>query len=455
MPPPPPFPIAAKPAKEIFDPWNSSSTGHQRAENRLSGSTSWRDSRTAKLSEQFRSGLSGGKRVADTVGAGSESFVRGERTANGGWKRGVVRDRASGQISLWESFGAKQTKRAHEDDKEGTHKKIKPDIKSEVSEHPAGGRNEQGRWCPVCPGGVCKEPLTPGLVKKRNRHEEDSPSEAEELTDNQVNKVKRESDDISRKEVRIKHEADRKSAVASPRHTTYPIRHRKSSVTTQTKEEIKPEADDFDDALLASFSPNSSTTHSSPEARRSQPKPDHLELTHRTLNTQIPDTDPQSSPPSAPTPPQIFTNLTIYINGSTYPLISDHKLRHLLATHGANLSISLGRRTVTHVILGIPSSALASSFASTPNVSGRGAGGALAAGKIQKEIQRVRSAGGKGVRYVSAEWVVECVRRGRRVPEGGYEVVATGGAGQKGVGGLFGKGKREEMEEAGKGERDS
>lgn len=87
---------------------------------------------------------------------------------------------------------------------------------------------------------------------------------------------------------------------------------------------------------------------------------------------------------------QIFKGLNIYINGSTMPLIGDHKLKQLLATHGANMSIGLARRTVTHVIVG-------------KQVGGSelGVGGGLAAGKMQKEIATMR---GKGVKFVSVEW---------------------------------------------------
>lgn len=90
-------------------------------------------------------------------------------------------------------------------------------------------------------------------------------------------------------------------------------------------------------------------------------------------------------------PKQIFQNLTIYINGSTAPLVSDHKLKYLLVEHGARISIGLGRRSVTHVILGTPNGHSGS----------KGAGGGLAGGKIQKEIRRV---GGCGVKYVGVEW---------------------------------------------------
>jgi len=87
---------------------------------------------------------------------------------------------------------------------------------------------------------------------------------------------------------------------------------------------------------------------------------------------------------------RVFDGLVIYINGSTHPMISDHKLKHLLAENGARISIHLGRRQVTHVILGKPT-----------GTQGSGAGGGLAATKIQKELQRTR---GCGVKYVGVEW---------------------------------------------------
>jgi len=123
--------------------------------------------------------------------------------------------------------------------------------------------------------------------------------------------------------------------------------------------------------------------------------------------------------------PQIFKNLTIYINGSTAPTISDHKLKHLLVTHGANVSIALGRRTVTHVVLGHLSNA------SKP---GTGAGGGLAGTKIQKEIARV---GGKGVKFVSVEWVIDSIRKGVRVPESAHECLRLAPKGVKSVSDMF------------------
>jgi len=40
----------------------------------LGGSIGWRQSRTAKLSYQFKSGGTGGKRMSDQVGAGSDDW---------------------------------------------------------------------------------------------------------------------------------------------------------------------------------------------------------------------------------------------------------------------------------------------------------------------------------------------------------------------------------------------
>jgi hypothetical protein len=60
----------------------------------------------------------------------------------------------------------------------------------------------------------------------------------------------------------------------------------------------------------------------------------------------------------------------------------------MLAAHGAKHSIALGRRSVTHVLLG------------TTNVQG-GAGGGLAATKIQNEISK---RGGKVVKFINANW---------------------------------------------------
>ena len=92
---------------------------------------------------------------------------------------------------------------------------------------------------------------------------------------------------------------------------------------------------------------------------------------------------------AAPQAKQIFTGLCFYLNGSTAPLVSDHKLKHMLSENGGHMSMHLGRRRVTHVILGRPAGSRA------------GAGGGLAGGKLDREIRRI---GGVGVKYVGVEW---------------------------------------------------
>lgn len=141
----------------------------------------------------------------------------------------------------------------------------------------------------------------------------------------------------------------------------------------------------------------------------STPKPNLLEVSEDRLeqmpgavggNDSAASVNHKSIPEQPPTKPSngtgiestMFRGTTIYINGQTAPLISDHKLKGLLVAHGATLSLSLSRR-VTHVIIGKPNSG--------PGCGG--AGGGLAAGKIQKEIQR---GGWRGMRIVGVEWYV-------------------------------------------------
>lgn len=115
------------------------------------------------------------------------------------------------------------------------------------------------------------------------------------------------------------------------------------------------------------------------------------------------DTDTESRNKNNLSTSTIFSSLTIHINGQTTPTVSDHKLKHLLISHGANLSLHM-HRGVTHVILGEPNAHSSSSSSSLkPGVKVAGAGGGLAAGKLQKEIQR---GGWKGVKLVRVQWYV-------------------------------------------------
>ncbi|KAF2728996.1 hypothetical protein EJ04DRAFT_448139 [Polyplosphaeria fusca] len=236
----------AVPSRTLFDPWNSSSTGHQRAENRLSGSTSWRQSRHLKLGEQYRGGPGGGKRVADAVGAGSENFGKDGRKENWGWLRRSKGLRTGRQKSLLEA------------------------------------------WASTKPFEDAKE----------------APKDVDE--------IKVLETDIG----------DEKDGIGED------------------------------------------------GGRQPQLK-------------------------------QIFDGLVFYLNGSTAPLVSDHKLKFLVAERGGSFSIALGRRSVTHVIVGRTSCK-------------GGCGVGLAASKIQKEVAQTR---GNAIKFVTAEWVLSSIKASTRQPE--------------------------------------
>lgn len=246
---------AAQPKRELFDAWNSSSTGHQVSPSLLAGSTAWRESRSLKLGVQFGAGGSGGKRVSDSVGAGSENFGRDGRKANGSWMAGAAGLRERGQKSIQEAMKAGIKKKVDGHDKlfKGKREKAKVDVLERLS---ATGTGKELDDTPP-PGG-------------QSRNDEDD-----------------------------------------------------------------------DDRSLGRCK-------------------------------------------------KMFDGLCFYINGSTAPAVSDHKLKHLLCERGGRISIALRRRGITHVILG------------KTNSSG-GCGGGLAAMKIQKEVSRV---GGKGLKFVGVEWWV-------------------------------------------------
>lgn len=258
---------AGLPIRTFFDPWNSSSTGHQKAENRLSGSTSWRESRNLKLREQYRGGLGGGAaRVADAVGAGSENFGKDGRKANSDWESGAKGLRGAGQKSLREVWGASKAVKA--------------------------------------------------VTKLQH--------------------IKLQS------EARVLIRPGETSIMASSR------------------------APDWEQDVNHTVQARDTSSSCEPFSKHAE--------------EQVMQDANQTK--------RIFEGLCFYLNGSTAPAVSDHKLKQLLAERGANMSIALGRRSVTHVILG------------TPN-SHRGSGGGLAASKLQKEMTRI---GGKGVKFVSVDW---------------------------------------------------
>ncbi|KAG9753305.1 hypothetical protein KCU73_g5915, partial [Aureobasidium melanogenum] len=247
----------------------SSSIGDQKADNRPAGSTSWRDSRSLKLSNQFGRGASGGARVADTVGAGGEDFGKDCRLNNQSWAKGAPGLRSGSQMSVVEAFRIRKV-------------------------------------------GV-KDMATEKAKAKT-----------------MVNRGKEQELDL----------LDIPSAQPVPQHSS----------------QDQDPASSYENELLRE--------DSSPDGQGDE--------AHQDQDTESTTTRK---------PPQVFAGVCIYINGSTFPTISDHKLKHLLVTHDARLSIHLGRRSVTHVVLGRPNAS------SIP-----GAGGGLSASKMQREITKI---GGK------------------------------------------------------------
>ncbi|KAI0813171.1 BRCA1 C terminus domain-containing protein [Xylaria sp. FL0064] len=287
----PPVPKAAEPMYgQSFDPWNSSSTGHQRAENRLGASTGWRDSRNQKLMSQYTGGAGGGKRVSDTVGEGSQNWDSKAKALITPEMRSRARSSVLDMLA-----------------KPGTMK-------------PSSASSSSGPTRPATPNSAL-----------------DSASESQKSTTGSL----------------------------GPRQMTAEER-----LTAQREKE---------------------------DAAREQAK----------------------------RPRRIFDGVVVYINGSTHSLISDHKLKHVLAEHGGSMSSHLGRRKVTHVILGRPAAA---------GYGSGGAGGGLAGGKLQREISKI---GGSAVKFVGVQWVLESIKAGKRLPEARFAELKIASKGQQSVYNLY------------------
>ncbi|OLN85895.1 DNA repair protein REV1-like protein 2 [Colletotrichum chlorophyti] len=253
-----------------FDPYNSSATGHQRPENTPGATNGWRTSRTRKLGEQFAGGHSGGARLSDTYGAGSEDYDEKLRAV-------VPKDvRARAKMSVADML-------AH-----------------------------------------------PGLMKGGSS-----------ISDGGFGA---------------------------------------SAVGGNTKREFE---------VMES-------------RRREDAEKEERKAAGRLL----------------------FEGVTVYLNGSTHPIISDHRLKHVLVENGARMSIHLGRMQVTHVIVG------------KPGAVGTGAGGGLAGGKLDKEIRKV---GGCAVKHVGVEWVLESLKAGCRLPEARFAPLKISREGQRSIYGLYAK----------------
>ncbi|KAJ5668869.1 hypothetical protein N7462_009939 [Penicillium macrosclerotiorum] len=322
MPPPPPPAPPRPPLKQtpqnhqIFDPWNSASTGHQRAENPYSNTTAWRDTRAHKLARQLRGG---------DCNEDSEDGVRTAQAFDG--TCGLVSPtRDEGRVvkgGEWRWVSEEEAKRAR-----------------------LGVRDIR------CFMGVGKRRAGGDL-------------------EGQTGKKAKSTGD------RLERASAFKSGIAASLT---------SAVSSSASSSSEPDA--------KAMAPNTVQEKSKP--------------------------DSQSAAASVST---LFAGTTIYVNGSTLPQISDHKLKQLLVSHGAKVSIAMARRSVSHVVIGQPSGI------------GQGAGGGLAARKLQQEIER---GGWKGVKVVGVDWVLESIKAGKRLAESRFAAMHVAPKGQRSVAGMFG-----------------
>ena len=327
----------------VFDPWNSASSGHQRADSGYLGTTRWRDTRIAKLKQQF-----GGEECThEKLGVlGDADFAQDGCDGGGDWRVGgndetmsMVVDAAGKEgRGKWEWISDEEAKRL-----ELGVRDIRCFMGVGKRKSGGGGDGQAGKKRMFDEDEI-KE------VKDANERDQTIVPEAKEQLGEKKRKKPRMFDDVESVVIDRPAEISVSTTTASPALPPPPPDH-------ESKSHIKPHY------LLTNLS-NPLFSPSIPSSIRANDK------TH---------------PPSS----KIFHGTTIYINGSTLPQISDHKLKSLLAENGATVAIAMARRSVSHIIIG------------QPGVAGQGCGGGLAARKLQGEIER---GGWKGVRIVGVDW---------------------------------------------------
>ncbi|ORY76608.1 hypothetical protein BCR37DRAFT_395161 [Protomyces lactucae-debilis] len=93
-----------------------------------------------------------------------------------------------------------------------------------------------------------------------------------------------------------------------------------------------------------------------------------------------------------------FRGCVFYLDGYLGPTTSDWCLKREIAAQGGEVSVSLAKKQITHVVLSQC--------------------GALAHSKIVKEGKLKR----RTVQYVTVDWIHACLAAGKRVPEWSYSV---------------------------------
>ncbi|KAH7026162.1 uncharacterized protein B0I36DRAFT_330013 [Microdochium trichocladiopsis] len=314
--PPTPTKAAEPVLSRTFDPWNSSATGHQRAENRLGGSTGWRNSRNSKLMTQYASRGTGGQRISDSVGAGSQDY-----------------DQESQQL-------------------------VRPEARLRARHS------------------VLSMLAKPGSMKV----------------------------------------AEREFVASAAHRSVLPVAGTARSASSYASSPL----------LQSALRPVGSRDLRSQDVDMASPYPMTAE-DRLAAARKAEDEESEARRADGSDRPGLFSGVVVYVNGNTHPHVSDHRLKQLLAEHGGRMSMHLGRRKVTHVILGRPTAS------SLFGGGGGGAGGGLAGGKLQREIQKV---GGCAVKYVGVEWVLESIKAGKRLPEARFANLKVAPKSQQSVYGL-------------------
>lgn len=345
----------------IYDNWVSHSTGHQVADNPYSNTTAWRDTRAEKLRNQYRTGnclpRSSGERERDQLscgtgtGAGAFDGTLGpdspETDAGAGRQPAQTssRPRPGGEYRWVSDAEAKRSQMGVRDIRSfmGVNKR-KADDKVHWTE-------KKLKWV---------HPVEEELKKKRQESDRDGDSDR----------------GISTGRLGVE-------GMSLPEDT-----HGSLSSYASTPASASTSASTSESASTPASAPASSSKINlelaEPTPTLSTPKDEN--------KNQTPNPNPNPNPgPKSECKSTLLTGTSIYINGTTLPQISDHKLKHLLVAHGANVASFMARKGVTHIIV------------AAPGTTGAGAGGGLAARKLQMEISR---GGWKGVRVVGVEWYV-------------------------------------------------
>lgn len=331
----------------IYDNWVSHSTGHQVADNPYSNTTAWRDTRAEKLRNQFRTG--------DCLPQSS-----GERE----WEQGSVGSRTGTGAGAFDGTLGPSSPETDEAERQPAQ------ISSSSRPKPSG----EYRW------------VTDADAKRSQMGARDIRSFMgvnKRKADNQVH--------WTEKKLKWVHPVGKGRQVQE--------QERDRDISTGRLEakpffgHSYPSASVSRPASASASKPASASASSTPafspktKLELAEPTPTPSTLKEETQTPY----QASNPPPDTNSKSNLLSGTSIYINGTTLPQISDHKLKHLLVAHGANVASFMARKGVTHIIV------------APPGTTGAGAGGGLAARKLQMEISR---GGWRGIKVVGVEWYV-------------------------------------------------